>query len=273
MASNLHVRSNSLPSASHPSSTRVQEELNKLRTYEPTSTSTSEFGLSLLENLYISLDDFLNVASTQKAIFHYQGEEILDGSLRLLDICGITRDTVMQIKENVQSLHSSLRRRKADSSIEKSVAEYSSFSKKMKKNIKKLITSLKQLESKFSASSLLNNEEVISVVREVIVMNMSVFQSLLSFLAGPPSKLKAAKWMNKLMHKGEVNSKGSNEFQCVDAALNTILNEGASGSNMKVAHGRLEALEDAIEAIEIALENLFRRLVKTRASLLNIMTQ
>ncbi|MED6136621.1 hypothetical protein PIB30_118349 [Stylosanthes scabra] len=105
-------------------------------------------------------------------------------------------------------------------------------------------------------------------------MNMSVFQSLLSFLSGPPSKLKAANWMNKLMHKGEeVNSKNSNEFQCVDAALNTILNEGANGSNMKVAHGRLDSLEDAIESIEIALENLFRHLVKTRASLLNIMTQ
>ncbi|RYQ92594.1 hypothetical protein Ahy_B09g098818 [Arachis hypogaea] len=64
---------------------------------------------------------------------------------------------MMQIKENVQSLHSALRRRK--------------FLFKEDKE-------------------------------EVIAMNMSVFQFLLSFLAAPPSKSKATKWMNKLINKG-----------------------------------------------------------------------
>ncbi|XP_016200603.1 uncharacterized protein LOC107641633 [Arachis ipaensis] len=279
METKFHIRSNSLPNGSHPSYTKVQEDLNKLRTYEATSASTSESistGLSLLQDLYVSLDDLLNAASTQKVISHHQGdkwfEEILDGSIKVLDICGITRDTVMQIKENVQSLHSALRRRKADSTIGSRVAEYNLLTKEIKKNVKKLITSLKQ--SQFGASPLLNEDQdvanVISVLREVIEMNMSVFQSLLSFLAGPLSKSKAAKWMNKLMHKEEVNSQNSNELQCVDAALRTILNEG---SNMKIAHERLAALENVITSLENDLENLFRHLIKTRVSLLNIMAQ
>ncbi|QHO27709.1 hypothetical protein HN51_024656 [Arachis hypogaea] len=108
MASKLHVRSNSLPNGSHPCSSRVRDQLNNLKAFEATWTSESIVtSLSFLEDVYSCLDDLVNVASTQK----------------VLDICGITRDTAMQIKENVQFLHSALRRRKVDSTIETSIAE------------------------------------------------------------------------------------------------------------------------------------------------------
>ncbi|RHN54410.1 hypothetical protein MtrunA17_Chr5g0406471 [Medicago truncatula] len=182
-------------------------------------------------------------------------------------------DTMLQIKENVQSLHSSIRRRKGESSIEKCVAEYKLFTKKMKKNVTKLISSLKHMETKFGASSLLNKDQdlvaVITVLREVIAMNMSIFQSILCFLVGAASKSKATKWLKvaKLMHKRgtcEENMENFNELECVEASL-------SEGSN--VAHERFEALENAVESIENGLENIFRRLVKTRVCLLNIMTQ
>ncbi|XP_050906384.1 uncharacterized protein LOC127120050 [Lathyrus oleraceus] len=285
MASKYHVRSNSFPSQSHPSSTRIEQELNKFKTREATSTSDSiTNGLSMLEDLYISLEDLLNMASIQKVISHHQGEkfveELLDGSIKILDICGITRDTLSEIRENVQSLHSSLRRRKGDSSIENSVSEYKFFSNKMKKNVTKLISSLKHMECKFGASSLLNQDQdvvvVINVLREVIVMNMSLFQSILSFLA---SKSKAIKWMKmaKLVHRKEVsceeNLESFNELQCVEASLRTLLREGSDASKMRATHESLEALENAVERIENGLECVFRRLVKSRVSLLNIMTQ
>ncbi|WJX55866.1 hypothetical protein P8452_41587 [Trifolium repens] len=289
MASKYHVRSNSFPSQSHPSSTRIEQDLNKIKTWEVTSTSTSNSitnGLSMLEDLYISLEDLLNMASTQNAISHHQGEksveELLDGSVKILDICGITRDTLLQIKENVQTLHSSLRRKKGDSSIEKSVAEYNFFTKKMKKNVTKLITSLKQMESKFGASSLLNQDQefvsLIKVLREVIVMNISIFQSILSFLVGSASKSKATKWLKvaKLMHKKvscEEKLENFNELHCVEASLRTLLREGSDVAKMQATHEKIKALENAIEMIENGLESVFRRLVKTRVSLLNIMTQ
>ncbi|CAJ2676051.1 unnamed protein product [Trifolium pratense] len=278
MASKYHVRSNSFPSESHPNSTRIEQDLNKIKTWEATSTSTSDSitnGLSMLEDLYISLEDLLNMTSTQKAVSHHQGEksveELLDGSVKILDICGITRDIMLQIKENIQSLHSSLRRKKGDSSIEKSVAEYNFFTKKMKKNVTKLITSLKQIESKFGASSLLNQDQefvaVIRVIREVIAMNMSIFQSILSFLVGSASKSKAAKWFKV------AKLENFNELQCVESSLRTLLREGSNVSKMQEAQEKIEALENAIDMIENSLESVFRRLVKTRVSLLNIMTQ
>ncbi|KAL1315978.1 hypothetical protein AAHE18_05G032200 [Arachis hypogaea] len=264
MASKLHIRSNSLPNGSHPCSSRVQEQLNNLRNFEATCTSESVVkGLSMLEDVYFSMDNLLNVGSTQKAISDHQSvkcfQEILDGSIKVLDVCGIARDTVMQIKENVQSLHSSLRRRKGDSCIEKSIAEYNSSSKKMRKNVNKLITSLKHLQSKYG---ILNQHQDLRILSEVIEMNMCVFQCLLSFLGGP-SKSKASKWMNKLMQKEEVNSE----------TLNTLLNEGAKGSQIQASNEQLESLEIAIESIESGLENLFRRMIKTRTSLLNILSQ
>ncbi|KAE9612914.1 hypothetical protein Lalb_Chr05g0212011 [Lupinus albus] len=287
MANKYHVRSNSFPSASHPSTTRIEEELRNLKSFEATSTSTSEsFGtsLSLIQDLYVCLDDLLNLASTQKLISHYKGEkfmeEVLDGSVRLLDICGITRDTMSQIKENVQSLHSALRRRKGDSNIERSVAEYNFFTKKVKKNAKKLITSLKQMDSKFGVSLVLNQDQdvaaLIRVLREVIAMNMSIFQSILSFLAFSSSKSKISKWLMvaKLMEKGvKSREENSNELQCVDAALSTLLRDCTNVEKMQAARDNLEALENAIESLENGLENVFRFLIKTRTSLLNIMSQ
>ncbi|KAE9606602.1 hypothetical protein Lalb_Chr09g0321351 [Lupinus albus] len=285
MANKYHARSNSFPSASHPSTLRVEEELNNLKNCEATSTSTSESigtALFLIQDLYVWLDDLLNLVSTQKLISHYKGErcmeELLDGSVRLLDICGITRDIMLQVKENVQALHSSLRRRKGDSSIEKSVVEYNFCTKKVKKSAKKLITSLKQIDSKFGVSPLLSQDQdladLIRVLREVIAMNISIFQSLLSFLVSPSSKSKVTKWLiaSKLIQKGE-NSENNNELQCVDAALSTLLKDGTNVDKMQATRQKLEALEDATESLQNNLESVFRLLIKTRASLLNIMTQ
>ncbi|WVZ23095.1 hypothetical protein V8G54_001639 [Vigna mungo] len=291
MANNkYHIRSISLPSRSHPSTIRVEEELSKLKTWERTSTPSLESiqnGLSLLQELYIALGDLLNMSSTQQVISLHKDdkcvEEVLDGSMRILDMCGITRDTLLQIKENVQALHSALRRRKGDSSVETSVAEYKFFAKKMKKNVNKLITSLKHMDAKFGVSPLLDLDHhlasVTRVLREVIVINLSVFQSILSFLTVSSSKSKATKWLlvAKLMHKGvkpsEENSENDNELHSVEMALSTLLNEGGRDESIRVAHERLEALENAIESVENGLESVFRRLIKTRASLLNIISQ
>jgi hypothetical protein len=59
----------------------------------------------------------------------------------------------------------------------------------------------------------------------------------------------------------------------VEASLRTLLREGSDVAKMQATHEKIEAMENAIEMIENGLESVFRRLVKTRVSLLNIMTQ
>ncbi|CBI14780.3 unnamed protein product, partial [Vitis vinifera] len=121
MANRCHVRSISLPSRSHPTTLKIQEELNKLRTLEASSTSTLETicnGLSGLQELYKCLDELLGLPSTQQALSHHQHEkwvnDLLDGPVRILDVCGSVRDVIAQFKEKIRDLQSALRRRKGD---------------------------------------------------------------------------------------------------------------------------------------------------------------
>ncbi|OMO83456.1 hypothetical protein COLO4_22518 [Corchorus olitorius] len=286
MASKYHVRSISLPSRSHPTTLRIEEEINRLKTAEAISQySASESicaGLSGLEDLYQCMDDLLNMPSTQQVLSQNQHEkcidQLLDGSVRLLDICGIARDYMFQIKEHVQALQSALRRRKGDSSIESSILHYYSFRKEMKKQAKKLITELKQFDNKVGASPLQNQDHhfsaVIRVLREVNVMNACIFQSLFSFLSAPVSS-KQAKWslVSKLMHKGVVSCEEKqevvNELEKVDAAL---CKHTSDVDKIKIAHERLVALENSIQGLENRLEFVFRHLIKARTSLLNIIS-
>jgi hypothetical protein len=285
MACKYHVRSISLPSRSHPTTQRIEEELNKLKAWEVSSNSTSGSicnGLSGLEDLYKCMDDLLNLASTQQVLSRYENEkcldELLDGSVRLLDVCSIGRDILLRFREQVQALQSAFRRRKGDSSTESSVATFTCFRKKMKKDAKKLIASLKQMDNKLGASSLLDQDQhlsaVIRVIREVNVINCSIFQSLLMFLS-TSSKPNQSRWslVSKLMHKGviacEEKQENVNEIETVDAALSEV----SDSEKVKIAQKRLEALEMSIDDLGNCLERLSRPLIKSRASLLNIISQ
>ncbi|KAJ6413329.1 hypothetical protein OIU84_006174 [Salix udensis] len=283
MASKYHVRSVSFPSRSYPAIQRIEQELDKLNQWEVSSNSIAGSicnGLSGLEDLYKGVDDLLNLASSQQVLSRHENEkcldELLDGSVRLLDVCSIARDILLRFREQVQALQSAFRRRKGDSSIESSVATFTCFRKKMKRDAKKLIASLKQMDKKLGASSLLDQDrnlsEVIKVIREVNVINCSIFQSLLVFLS-TSSKPKQCRWslVSKLMLKEGIDceEKRENEIETAGAALNEL-----SGSEkVKNAQMKLEALEMSIYDLENCLERLFRPLIKSRSSLLNIISQ
>jgi hypothetical protein len=282
MSGKYRVRSISLPSRSHPTTLTVEEELNKLKEWEALSTSGSICnGLLGVEDLYKYVDELLNLASTQEVISRHENgkchNELLDWSVRLLDVCSIARDTMLRFREHIQSLQSALRRRKGDSSIESSVATFTCFRKKMKKDAKKLIASLKQMDNKLGASSLLDQDQhlsaVIKVIREVNVINCSIFQSLLLFMS-TSSNPKQSRWslVSKLMHKGvipcEAKQENVNELVAVYAALSEV----SDSEKVKITYKKLEALVISIEDLESCLERVFRVLIKTRASLLNVIS-
>jgi hypothetical protein len=90
-----------------------------LRESEATSSSVS-YKLSALKDLHDSFDDLLHFPLIQQALSneHYSKciEESLERSIRLLDVCGTTRDVFSQMKECVQELESSLRRKRCGES-------------------------------------------------------------------------------------------------------------------------------------------------------------
>ncbi|WOH12371.1 hypothetical protein DCAR_0831874 [Daucus carota subsp. sativus] len=276
-STSYHVRSISLPCRSHPAIIRVKEELSKLKTLETPCCQTSEAicnSLSGLAELYDCTNDLLGLKLTKQSALM---DCLLDGSVRLLDICGGTRDIVSQIKEHTRDLESSIRRRKGDISIESSVVKFNSFRRRMKKEAKRLIASLKQIKKQYEALAMLDSDQkhssVIGLLTEVTLSSISVYQSLLMFVTVPVSKTKGRRWsaITKLIHTERVSceEENMNELERIDAALISLC-RSRKGEKIESAQRGLVALETHFEGIESNLECLFRRLIKTRTLFLNM---
>nr|XP_016471145.1 PREDICTED: uncharacterized protein LOC107793337 [Nicotiana tabacum] len=110
-----HIRSISLLGRSHPNTQRVEEELNKLKTLDTTVAPAAETICSALfdlEMLHKCMDDLLNLPQTLKSLSKYQNgkwiEDLLEKSVRIIDVCGTARDLVSRSKESVRDLQSAL---------------------------------------------------------------------------------------------------------------------------------------------------------------------
>ncbi|CAN4083525.1 unnamed protein product [Withania somnifera] len=257
-----HVRSISFPGRSHPTSQRADEELNKLKSLEVPAApkaDTVHNGLLGLEKLYKCIDDLINLPQTlSQGLDAKWVDDLLDKSVRLLDVCGTARELVSQYKENVRDLQSSLRRRKGDSTTDDSVVRFTSFSKKIKREAKKLALTLKQMDQETAVPVLLDADQdtiaATRALREANAVCISIFQMLFSFLCLPPLKPKQSKWslLSILVHKERIAPEAQEE----NPSLET----------------RLETFEAHLDNLENALEATLRCLIRSRSSLLNVLS-
>ncbi|TKY70275.1 hypothetical protein E2542_SST06565 [Spatholobus suberectus] len=289
------IRSISLPTRSHPSTVRIEEELNKLKTWEASSSSEVErifFGLSGLADLYKCMEDLLKLPLTQQALSHHHNQkwvdELLDCPVRFLDIVGETRDAIMLMKGNVRELQSALRRRKVgDLVIESRVSSYWSLRRNTRKQCTKSLVLLKHTEgSSFGASPPLDLDHhpsaVVRVLREASLITSSIFQSLVAFLSSPilRSKLNKRTFVSRVMRKGVLQCNNQeenvNELEKVDLALCRMVVDNPTkdfeAENIQSAHKELEAVVVVIEGLENGLDCLFKHLINTRVSFLNIVS-
>ncbi|KAK4711666.1 hypothetical protein R3W88_006179 [Solanum pinnatisectum] len=278
-SSKSNKRSISLPSRSHPATQNIEEELNKLKTWEFSASPTAEAvynGLIGFGEVHKCMGDLLNLPSTLQALSQCQNkkwvDEILDKSVRFLDICGTTRELVSQFKENVKDVQSSLRRRKGDLSIN----NYTTFRKKMKKEAKSSITALKRMDHEEVVDVMEIDDQLVSAVirilREVATIGISVFQMVLNFLSAPISK-PISKWslVSRLANKGD--QENVNEMESVDVALSSLSKPGANEmEKIQFVQSKLERVEAHFECIENGIDNIFRCLIRSRSTLLNVVS-
>lgn len=169
---NFHSRSISLPSRSHPFTASVEEHLCRLRT---------------TEDLYECVENLLQSPATQQDHFSC-GEDILGGSIRLLDLCSTSRDAISQMRTSVQDLESSLRRKETD--VSSKARSYIIFTRKAYKTISKCFSSSKKLK----INKNIETPAIVSLLREVEEVSITVFESIFSSICPAKETSKQNRW-------------------------------------------------------------------------------
>ncbi|XP_061352735.1 uncharacterized protein LOC133297582 [Gastrolobium bilobum] len=283
--SSLHTRSNSFPSASHPLVSQFEEHLQRLKGSEATSllsSSSVTYKLNGMQALHDSADRLLQLPIEQEALARECKDkwidDLLEGSLRLLDICSTAKDCLLQSKENMYELQSVVRRRKGnENEFTIEGVKYLASRKKMKKLIGKALENLKAIKNEHRASSSNKDKATLSMhsfLKEAEAVTLRSLESLLLFISDPKGHSNHSRWsaIPKLMtpKRAVCDSRESNtnEFEKVDTALQSLTSHKPSSIENFLTH--MENLEMCIQDLEIGVENLSRKLIRNRVSLLNI---
>ncbi|KAE8727203.1 putative Eukaryotic translation initiation factor 3 subunit A [Hibiscus syriacus] len=280
----VHARSNSLPSREHPMASQIDENLNRLRASQSASTSSSVGDkLNCLQDLYDYVDMFLQLPHTQQALAQEQQrkpvDELLDGFLLLLDVCGTAKDALLLTKEGTQELQSILRRRRGLEGLSNEVRKYFTSRKAARKAICKALKNLKHMENKLTTSSFSKDGEtgaVIGTLKQVEAVIISVLESILTFISGPEAELKSSRWslVSKLLHQKRVMceeaEQNTNEIAYAEAVLRSFIKSGNT-KHVENVQNELQNSEMCIRDLEEGLESFFRRLIKARVTVLNFL--
>nr|CAD1821226.1 unnamed protein product [Ananas comosus var. bracteatus] len=275
MACNL--RSISLPSRSHSAELNCEEELDKLRARMASTAVTASTmcnGLRRLGDLYECIVKVLRLPSNQNAISGARQKKLveaeLEGSIRLLDICGAMRDNSAAMKEHVQDIRLAVRRGD-EAAIESKVQAFIRASKKVNKEAKKQMD-----HDKFAALYATKEDRDQSAAIQILIkareVTVSVLQSVLSFLSTRIVKPKTSKWslVSRTLHKRRVAC----EEECeIDASIFCSYSLKDFNEEKRAnAQNQLRTLEATVEGLEEGLECLFRRLIQCRVQVLSVLS-
>ncbi|XP_031254640.1 uncharacterized protein LOC116112656 [Pistacia vera] len=272
-----HTRSSSLPSRSHPVTSKVEEHLNRLKASEATSTSSVCYKLRALEDLYECVDDMLQLPVVQQILSNNCHdkciENLLDGSLTVLDVCSSTKDILSQLKDSVQNFESSLRRKRGETGLANEVRNYMNSRKNINRVVCKILRNLKGNEKKQLLDKDCNLLAVVGILREVEEISFLVFESVLSSISQSKARAKPGSWfiISKLMRPKRIVCEG--EVEEIDELDVVNVGKCTSFERLQILLKSLKALESNIQDLEDGLERMYRRLIKSRVALLNILSQ
>ncbi|CAA3002327.1 Hypothetical predicted protein [Olea europaea subsp. europaea] len=261
----FHVRSNSLPSKSHPGIANVENHICRLKSSKETSVSASSIctKLASLRNLHEDINNLIQFPSLQKVLVNEnRAIDLLDGSLKLIDMCEIARDVIFLTKESVQELESSLRRNRG-------IDAYKTSRKQIDKMVKKCIKNLKSFNP--CCTPLLNEDSNLKAIASMFREGFSVLKSALTIFA---SKQKTWSLVSKFTHSSLVHSQmeeESNDQELYAMNIHKLQKDMDTLSVQNVMKQLMES-EMTIQELEENLESFFQSLVKTRVSLLNVIS-
>ncbi|KAH6821064.1 hypothetical protein C2S53_014974 [Perilla frutescens var. hirtella] len=265
---NFHSRSNSFPSQSNPVMDDVQDQLCRLKSSMNPSTSANSISANLasLTDLHQGITNLIQMPSIQQSLSKEEGEswmnELLEESIRLMDLCGFTREVVCLTKESVQDLESSIRRSRGETATSDHINAYMASRKKINKMVKKCLRNFKS--SNQNATE--RDGDLMALLKETESLDFSVLKSVLAILCGEKERSSQRSWsfLSKITQTNRVYSE---EDLC---SLNINKSEKSMAANDVLK--QLNSSEMMIHELEEGVESLFRSLVKTRVSLLNVLS-
>ncbi|KAL2328974.1 hypothetical protein Fmac_022401 [Flemingia macrophylla] len=276
-------RSKSLPCRPHPLILQCNQHLGSLEASDATSSSSLfRHKLTGLQTLHDCIEKLVLLPLTQEVLGQDRQEkwvdELLDGSLRLLDVCTVAKDALLHTKECSRELQSIMRRKRGgEMEVAAEVRKFLASRKIVKKAILKALENLQTTvkKAKFSPSNKDHPTVTLaSLFKDVQVITLSILESLLSFISGS-AQSKLSKWslVSKLMQNKKVictQESDKNEFSNVDAALQSfVFHMTRKSDSVNHLQNQLEDLESVIQDFMDGLETLFKRFIKIRVSLLN----
>ncbi|KAK7264280.1 hypothetical protein RJT34_31887 [Clitoria ternatea] len=279
-----HQSSKSLPCRPHPLILQCNQHLGSLEASEATSSSSSLFchKLADLLTLHNCVEKLVQLPLTQEVLDKEHQEkwvdELLDGSLRLLDVCTVAKDALLHTKECAREVQSIMRRKRGgEMEVTAEVRKFLASRKVVKKAILKALENLKATlkKGKFSPRNKDHQTATLAnLFKDVEVITLSILESLLNFISGP-AQSKPSNWslVSKLMRNKKITNTQEteqNEFSNVDAALQSFVFH-MKPENISHLQNQLENLESVIQDFVEGLETLFKRFIKIRVSLLNIL--
>ncbi|MED6217451.1 hypothetical protein PIB30_017894 [Stylosanthes scabra] len=225
-----------------------------------------------LKKLQNSANELLHSAVVQESLVE-DGEEkwlneFCDSCLRMLEVCGISKDVVVLVKEHVQDVRFTLRRASiGEAGIQDKMAACDSYRKKLKKEILKCLKWFKAKTITNNPNMLMKEHKlmlVVDVLREVRLTSISIVESLLSLISTP--------WLDLDSKSKSSSSSSSWRRSLFPSKVVVVPWDDDDAMLLHSANKRLAGVQMAIEDLELELECMFRRLIHTRVLLLNILT-
>ncbi|CAN1130494.1 hypothetical protein LINPERPRIM_LOCUS13273 [Linum perenne] len=269
-----HVRSVSFPSSASqtlPLST-VQEKLQKLK--------ADGLPRLNLKDLSQCIDDLLRIQHSKHD--RLDVESVLDTSVRLLDMCSSVRDILSQMKQSVQDLESSLRRRSSDHLCMCQLDAYLSCRKKLSHLASKMTMMMMKtcgISSEKRSSTDVNLVILLGEVEEICKLEFKAI--IMTYVSEPKKPHPSVVSISKLLlHHSKRRMEVKQELVCatevkkIDTEMSGLIKSSKFGNGERIQSllRRLEAFGLSIEETEEGLESLYRRLLKTRVLLLNILS-
>ncbi|MFS7994012.1 hypothetical protein Hanom_Chr12g01100851 [Helianthus anomalus] len=231
-----------------------------------------------LRDLHDTVNNLLRSSDIKGILSHHKQDQewiqrVSESSLKMLDSCGNTKEILCLVKGHIQQLRTTFHRASLGET-EKKLSEYCFQRKELRKQMLKRLKSLKQAKNTTTGGcggqdtpvddNLIVVANVLKEVRETIVI---LLESIMLLMSMPNPNPKTEKKMMMMKCNGIFTVKA--KF----TRLNSLSPwEDCDTQALQSAIERLEAVESAMEDLEVELGCIFKRLMRTRVLLLNILT-